>query len=230
MVNSETFASSRFTPTSLLTSVVTVILYAVFSSKCPAGVNHRIGLLSKDMVSGVYLRLIDKLNLREVKVSKVKSTFDSILDDNESIGYLRAKCISALVLASVQEFIIHQADIIAGNFNSSLIGEIENKTNALEEISTISYNKIYRHPSVLEIEIAGFHVMSQLLEIFVTAVLKNSKSSLDKTVIALIPKQFQKDIYSDSQYLRVMNVIDHISGMTDAYATEMFRKLKGIEI
>ena len=191
---------------------------------------HRIGLLSKDLVSGVYLRLIEKLDLAAVALTKVKATFDRILDDNESIGYLRAKCISALVLASVQEFNEHQAEIINGNFNSSLIGEIENKTNALEEISTISYNRIYRHPSVLEIEIAGFHVMSELLEIFVTAVLKNSKSSLDKTVIALIPKQFQKDIYGNSHYLRVMNVIDHISGMTDAYATEMFRKLKGIEI
>lgn len=191
---------------------------------------HRIGLLSKELVSKVFLSLIGKLNVDGIKEEKVRSTYEGIGDDNESISYLRAKCISALVIASVDEFIINRAAIIEGSFNSSLIDEIEHKTNALAEIERISYERIYRHPSVLEIEVAGFHVMSELLSIFLPAVLRKSRSSLDKTIIALIPRQFKKHIDSEIYYLRTMNVLDHISGMTDAYATEMFRKLKGIEI
>ncbi len=191
---------------------------------------HRIGLLSKEIVSSVFLRLIEKLNLEEVAYENVRNTFYRIKDDNESIAYLRSKCISALVIVCVEEFITHQAEIIDGTFNSSLIDEIENKSGAMKEINEISYEKIYRHASVLEIEIAGFHVMSELLNIFISSVLKKTKSSLDKTIIALIPKQFQLNIEDESAYLRVMNVLDHISGMTDAYAMEMYRKLKGIDI
>jgi dGTPase len=191
---------------------------------------HRIDLLSKDLVSDVFLGMIDKLKVDEVNVDKVRSTYHRIVDDNESIAYLRAKCISALVIAVVEEFMLNKDAIIAGKFNSSLVDEIEKKTNAMDEVESISLEKIYRHQSVLEIEVAGFHVMSELLGIFLPAVLRNQKSSLDKTIIALIPKQFQKDIKSDRSYLRTMNVLDHISGMTDAYATELYRKLKGIEI
>ena len=100
----------------------------------------------------------------------------------------------------------------------------------MAELNHISLHRIYRHSSVLEIEVAGFHVMSELLQLFVPAALKARKSHLDKTILRLIPGQFMKDMEGDSPYLRVMNVLDHISGMTDAYATEMFRKLKGIEI
>lgn len=191
---------------------------------------HRIGLLSKEQVSSVFLGLIEKLDVEAVQYKSVLSTFARIRDDNESISYLRAKSISALVIASVNEFLTHEAQIIAGDFNSSLIGELEKKTNALKEISEISYQKIYRSRSVLEIEIAGFHVMSELLNIFISAALKQKKTSLDQTILDLIPKQFLGDIDSKSPYLRVMNVLDHISGMTDAYAIEMYRKLTGIEI
>lgn len=127
---------------------------------------HRIDLLSKKLVSDVFLGMIDKLKVKEVDVDKVRSTYDGIIDDNESIAYLRAKCISALVIAAVEEFMINKDAIIAGEFNSSLVDEIEKKTNAVEEVESISLEKIYRHQSVLEIEVAGFHVMSELLGIF----------------------------------------------------------------
>ena len=72
--------------------------------------------------------------------------------------------------------------------------------------------------------------MSELLNMFLPAVLRNDKSSLDKTLIALIPQQYHGHLEDDNYYLRTMNVLDHISGMTDAYATELYRKLKGIDI
>lgn len=191
---------------------------------------HRIHLLSKDLVSNLFLGMIEKLNVSGIEIEKVKSTYLSIQDDNESIAYLRAKCISALVISAADEFMENKDAIINGQFNSSLVDEIENKTNAMKEVGDISLERIYRHQSVLEIEVAGFHVMSELLGIFLPSVLRDRKSSLDKTIIALIPKQFQKDIQDERPYLRTMNVLDHISSMTDAYATELYRKLKGIDI
>jgi len=51
---------------------------------------HRIGLLSKDMVSEVFLKLLKKLGLAEISEDKVRATYNRIGDDNESISYLRA--------------------------------------------------------------------------------------------------------------------------------------------
>lgn len=191
---------------------------------------HRIGILSHELVRDIFLDLILKLDVAEVNADKTKATYHRILDPNEAIAYLRAKCISALIIAAVEEFNQHSGEIINGTFNSSLIDEIEKKTNSMEALNEVSLHRIYRHSSVLEIEIAGFHVMSELLNIFIPAALKSKKSQLDKTIIRLIPAQFQSNINDEKPYLRVMNVLDHISGMTDAYATEMYRKLKGIEI
>lgn len=191
---------------------------------------HRIGILSKEKVSSVFLELIRKLDQVDVDVDKTYRTYSRIGDSNESIAYLRAKCISALVSSAAVEFLDKRSLILEGNYNSSLMDEIELRTGAMHDLNEISLNEIYRHQAVLEIEVAGFHVMSELLQLFIPAVLKNKRNHLDKTILRLIPYQFQKDIDNDSPYLRVMNVLDHISGMTDAYATEMFRKLKGIEI
>ena len=44
------------------------------------------------------------------------------------------------------------------------------------------------------------------------------------------PYQFTEFEQASSSYEKVMNELDFLSGMTDEYATEMFRRLKGIAI
>ena len=46
--------------------------------------------------------------------------------------------------------------------------------------------------------------------------------------LKLLPQQF---IYEDgSDYQKVLGVIDFVSGMTDNFATDLYRKIKGIDI
>jgi dGTPase len=52
--------------------------------------------------------------------------------------------------------------------------------------------------------------------------------SYDIKALKLIPKQF---IYENgTDYQKVLGVIDFVSGMTDNYATDLYRKIKGIDI
>jgi len=46
----------------------------------------------------------------------------------------------------------------------------------------------------------------------------------------LIPYQFTEYEVHKSPYKKVMSVVDYISGMTDSYATEFYRKTTGIDI
>lgn len=68
--------------------------------------------------------------------------------------------------------------------------------------------------------------MDGLLDEFVPAYLKPKQSKYEAKLLALMPRQFlaqQQDTYS-----RIRSVLDFVSGMTDLYAVELYRKIKGI--
>ena len=70
--------------------------------------------------------------------------------------------------------------------------------------------------------------MYELLTHFLLPVLKENLDSSDRMAIKLLPPQFQ---YTDGNpYQKTLGVIDFITGMTDNYATDLYRKIKGIDI
>lgn len=188
---------------------------------------HRIGILSREFVEHNFLSLLGEM---ENDLSKIKDILYRLTDDNEAIAYLRAKCINGLGQASVSSFMIHQEDILSGAFDSTLIEEVEKTCPFLREIQKLSVEKIYNHPSVIEVELAGYNVMSELLSVFLSAVLNENRRNVDKKYVQLISPQFNLAYDDTSPYEKTMGVLDFVSGMTDGYATELYRKLKGIDI
>ena len=189
---------------------------------------HRLGILSKEVVSSLFLRLVEQIE-PESHLTTVKR-YETIEDDNESIAYLRAKLINDLVQSCYAAFIDNHDKILNGTYNETLMSSLNDRVPAMQELITMSVEKIYQHPHVLEIEIAGYNLMSELLQLYIPAALSKIKQPQHKTILRLVPKQFTGDLESESYYLRVMNILDHISSMTDVYATEHFRRLKGIDI
>jgi dGTPase len=82
----------------------------------------------------------------------------------------------------------------------------------------------------MQVEIAGFNVMSELLQLFIPALLKQKRLHKDEKVLRLFPFQFTEFQTTSSPYEKVMSALDYLSGMTDEYATEIYRRLKGITI
>src|SRR4029078_5066453 len=141
-----------------------------------------------------------------------------------------ARVINLLAHRATDIFLDHQQEILKGSFNNTLIDHIEKSTGALKAVQDISVKKIYGHDTVIQIEIAGYNVMSGLLELFVPALLKDKPSHKEEKVLKLIPYQFTEFLETESKYQKIMSALDHLSGMTDEYATEMYRRLKGIVI
>jgi len=98
----------------------------------------------------------------------------------------------------------------------------------MKRISTISVAKIYNAPTVVQIEVAGYKVMNALLSEFIPAYVKTVKSNYDKKLVALIPQQFYTE--RTDTYAKIQAVLDYVSGMTDVYAIDLYRKIKGITI
>jgi dGTPase len=191
---------------------------------------HRLGILTLSEAEGHLLEVMSSIGRPQDNMERVKKTLSSITDSNEKIAYLRARCINTLTLQAADIFIEEHQRILEGDYHSTLIGTLKQRFGALDKIEELSVRKIYNHESVIQIEIAGYHVMSKLLDAFVPPLLKSKADPRDKKMIHLIPEQFKDFGPSDSPYKKVRSALDYISGMTDLYATELYRKLTGIDI
>jgi len=191
---------------------------------------HRLGIISKEKVSDAFIDVLSDLKYISGDIDHITSTYHRIKDDNDSIAYLRAKVINTLTEAAALTFRDNNQGIINGIWNNTLIDKVEQESPALERIAKLSVKEIYNHHSVVEIEITGYHVMSHLLSLFVPAVLRSTPKGTDRMALNLIPFQFKEYEISDSPYIKAMSVVDFISGMTDSYATEFYRKTTGIDI
>lgn len=187
---------------------------------------QRLNILNHSYVKEIFMQLMEDINKDDI--DKIHSTLKTIKNNNEQISYLRAKCINRLTLEATEEFIKNAAAIESGEYNQSLLKSIENNNKFIKEIDSISLEKIYNHDTVIQLEIAGFEIMSKLLALFVPAVLSVSPNKRDEKVLRLLPEQYQTT--ESSNYHKVMTVLDFLSGMTDEYAFELYRKLYGIEI
>lgn len=191
---------------------------------------HRLGILSHEEVSEAFLALI-KLNKSEdfEHVLSMCKQLDS--DRNEKIAYLRAKSINYLTLRCSEVFIENISGMLDGSYQGELIEDIEEANEVISHIKKVSAARIYNYSSVVKIELAGFRIMSGLIEDFVEAALEPAETRLKrhKKVIELIPPS-HRFTEEDSAYIKVMSVIDYISGMTDLFALKLYRNLRGIEM
>lgn len=191
---------------------------------------HRLGIISKEEISELFINVIKSANHPTERWEKAYKYYSDIEDLNEGIAFLRAKVINVLTQQSVDVFMDNQAAIMNGSFNDTLLDYIERGCEPLQIINKISKGKIYQHSTVMQIEIAGYNVLSELLGLFVPAILKTKPSHKEQMALKLLPYQFTEYQFTASGYEKVMNALDFLSGMTDTYATEMYRRLKGIVI
>lgn len=153
-------------------------------------------------------------------------------DPNERIGYLRAKAIHGLIYACAAQFQAYFQPILAGQHEHALLDTVpQQMQSVLNDIEKYSVAKIYNHRSVVEIEIAGYKVLGGLLEEFVPAILDTNPDKYHKKLFDLMPAQFR---FSKGEmvtpYQKLQSAVDFVSGMTDNFALDLFRKLKGINL
>lgn len=188
---------------------------------------HRLGIVSTSDCENLFFDLIKSENQN---TKRVEAKLSIVTNANERISYLRAKVINALINKSIEIYQTNFSKILEGNLDHALLDIYKSENKSLQEIESFSIEKIYNHKAVIEIENAGYNVMNELLNHFISPVLKqkNERKSYDKMALKLLPKQFLYEGGTD--YQKVLGVIDFVSGMTDNFATDLYRKIKGIDI
>ena len=161
-------------------------------------------------------------------VESIKETFSVVTDINEQIVYLRACVINCLEHECVDVFINNEKAILNGTFEGSLIDHISEKPRqAYAQCKKTAVNKIYRSKDVVDIELAGYRIISTLMDTLIDAVSTPDKT-YSKLIINRVSSQYEID--SPTLYGRIQAVLDCISGMTDVYALDLYRKLNGMSL
>lgn len=182
---------------------------------------HHLKILSYQEVEDLLLPLCGGEALKE-RLAQLE-------DKGSRVELLRAKAINTLINGCARVFVEHQDKFLSGTFGSSLVDALSPEIVAqMKLIEKVSVARIYNAPTVVQIEIAGYKVMNALLEEFVPAYLKTNKTMFDKKLVAMIPEQFYTD--KEDTYSKIRTVLDFVSGMTDVYAIDLYRKIKGISI
>jgi dGTPase len=187
---------------------------------------HKLKILSHKETMDLYLNFYDQVQDKTI-LDGIAKTLNVVTDPNEQISYLRARVIGLLVENCVDAFMSNYDSIMAGAQKKSLIKEISPvASKAMKEVVDVSVNRIYCHSTVIAVELAGFRIISTLLESFSNAILH--ESNYGKKLLKMFPDQY--DASTGDDYTKLQSVVDFVSGMTDVYALDLYRKITGMSL
>lgn len=184
---------------------------------------HKLKILGTDEVISLFTGFFDGERL--VAMNRV---MDKVSDPNEKIGYLRSCVIGTLVDSCASAFCNNEEAILDGTFEGCLLNHIGERERAgYERCNALSWDKIYRAAEVVDVELAGNRIISELMQRLAGAVM-NPQLNYSRLLLAKFPQQY--DTGSPTVYGRLQAVLDHVSGMTDVYALDLYRKLTGMSL
>lgn len=181
---------------------------------------HKLRLMSTDQTKQYMLAF-----LSDNERAHAESICSMVSDANEQVSYLRSKLVGLLIQECTDVFINNEKAILDGTFTGSLISHISDAPReAYLQLSKASVERIYRSKEVLDVELAGFQIISTLLELMTDAVIHPEKE-YSRLLIGRVSSQYE--INGPDLYTKILAVLDYISGMTDVYALDVYRKING---
>ena len=185
-----------------------------------------------DFEDGINLGLIQEEFALEYLINLVRDSintkkYHSLTNTQDRVSYLRALAIGSLINEAVTVFMTYEVQIIDGSFSTGLLDKSKYEAQ-INDILKLSIENIYQSKEVVDKEIAGYEVITQLLDTFITAVnnkYNGTASNYDKLIIKTLPKTL--DIKDDHLYNRILNVCHYVALLSDSNAVLTYKKVKG---
>ena len=181
---------------------------------------HKLRILSDEQTMELYLGFFEPEERQ-----RLRDAYSNETDVDDQIVYYRSCVINALERACVQIFLDNEEVILAGEFRGSLIDHLpELLHTAYKNCEEVAANKIYRCHEVTDVDLAGYHIIYTLLELITDAVMAPDKA-YSTLLLNQVPAQYQ--VHAPRIGDRLMAALDYLSGMTDVYALDLYRKING---
>jgi dGTPase len=186
-----------------------------------------------DFEDGINLGLIEEEFALEYLIKLVKDTIDvkkyhQLEYKKDRLSYLRALAIGTLITEAAEVFLRNESAILKGEYHYSLLDKCRYEAQ-INDIIKLSVEKIYRSREVVEKELAGYKIIAQLLDVFVTATnhkFENSMTNYDTLIISLLPESLQSP--KETLYLRTLDMCRFTASLTDGFALQLYQKLNGL--
>ncbi|MBA0037220.1 dGTPase [Pantoea sp. BIGb0393] len=170
---------------------------------------------------------------------------------------LRVNVQNVLVSHAVRRFIDNLPAIFEGNFNHALLEDDGEEGRLLNLFKTVARQQVFNHPEVEQLELQGYRVIKGLLEIYQSLLLldyeqfttlmnddflakhpietrlfhklsgKHRKAYQQHMRSLIVEHKYQRLLWE--RYYRARLIQDYISGMTDNYAWDEYRRLMAVE-
>ncbi len=180
--------------------------------------SHRLKILSTAEVVDLLIAFLDPEGQ-----TRAMRTMGRLEDPNEKVAYLRSNAIGKMVENCARVFVDNEDELLAGGLENGLVKNMDpTLAEAYARCSRTAWDKIYDAPDVVDVEIAGNRILTYLLQTLVNAV-QYPEKNFSRLILEKVPRQYETN--SPDFYERLQAVLDHVSGMTDVYALDLFRKL-----
>ncbi|WP_289045437.1 dGTP triphosphohydrolase [uncultured Olleya sp.] len=211
-----------------------------------------IAYCAADIEDGVKLGILNYETVRKVFEKNLKANKDllKVLDtyhkDNDNklsdrlsltVQQFRVKTQGKMIEGVVDCFRKNYNKIMDGTFEYELIEKSRGSDirDSFEELQSV----VFDNKKIMQTELAGWEIIYGLLDIFIPATKSDKFKSGGNTKEARLYKNISSSYryiyenynnYDNDVYNKIQLVVDFISGMTDTYALNLFRKLKGIRL
>lgn len=183
----------------------------------------KLRILSFEETQDLFMAFFD-----EETQAKMKAAYPDDKDRGDRIVYYRTCVIGALERACVNVFVEHEREILDGTFAGSLIDHIPpREREAYKRCSRLAVERIYKAQVVTDIELAGYHIIYTLLGLIVDAVLHPDRAY---SQLLLGQASAQYALGEGTEAERIFHVVDYLTGMTDVFALDLYRKINGHQL
>ncbi len=188
-----------------------------------------------DFEDGINLGLISEEYALEYLIKLVKDSintqkYNSLKYKEDRLSYLRALAINTLIQDAIAIFMANETAILAGDFHISLLDKSKYAAQ-INDIIAISVEKIYQSQEVIEKEIAGYKLISDILEVYTTALVRTKKgnpSNYDKLMLRTLPEFYRQT--NTSTYTILLNTCCYVASLSDSAAVHIHNKIMGKQL
>jgi dGTPase len=188
-----------------------------------------------DFEDGINLGLIDEEYALEYLIKLVKNSintakYNALTNTADRLSYLRALAINTLITEAVEIFLKNEDAILKGEFHESLFDKSSYEAQ-IKDIIKISVEKIYQSEEVINKEIAGYKMLSHLLDTYTQAFLPATPEEEDSNYNSLVRKSVSKlNPEEGSVYQTLLEICSYTASLTDGFTVASFEKYKGMRL
>lgn len=201
----------------------------------------KLGILTYDIIYEIFNDALKSCSDLEKGVLKKLEEYKNEASDLEGdkLSYIVTKfriyTQGIMIKAVIDRFRLVHDEILNGTYSKEILmdSDVRCIRDAFKSLSKI----VFSDSKVIQAEVAGNEILTQILSRFANAVnskdfQKNGKD-LDGRLFNMISSSLRYIYYkypanASNEYLKFQLIVDFVSGMTDTYALNFYKKLVGL--